>query len=152
MRYTARKPLQFGLRSLLGLVIGSAILLAALQNLGITFAAIVLAIMVLVFAGARVKDRIWGLVAWNWAAAFAFPLQLHWSYAWTLPLFGVVPGLPDDFVIRTVEVAGITTVIIGSALAVGCLILGTFVQKVVSLPPAMLLLLFLYSFVVSVVL
>jgi hypothetical protein len=137
---------------MIGLVIGSAIWLEALRAFGVVFAVILLVIMLLVVCGARAKRWTTGLVLWTWATALAVSLQLSFSYGWALPLFGVVPGLPDDFVLRPGEIFGLTAVVVGSALSLISLTLGTFIQKIVCLPPAMLLLVLLYSFVVSVVL
>jgi hypothetical protein len=149
-RDRARNRLQFGLGSMISLVICSAVFLAGLQSLGVVFGVIATAITILIMLGVRLKDWSWRLVAWTWATALAISLQLSWSYAWTLPLFGVVPGLPDDFVLRTTEGAGISVVIIGGACALGSLMRGSFIQRVICLPPAVLLLLLLYSILSSV--
>jgi hypothetical protein len=145
-----RGPFQFGLRSMLGMVVASGVVFTGFRRLDAASAALLLGVVVLVIVGIRLTHWSSRLVALTWAAALAVLLQLHWSYGWALPLFGVVPGFPDDFVHTWVEAAGMAVVILGGAIALGSLALGTFTQRLISLPPAMLLLILFGSVVASV--
>jgi hypothetical protein len=136
---------------MIALVVGSAILLGALQSFGGIFASLLFLIAALIVCGGLLKDWSWRLVAWTWASAFLISLLLPQSYGWTLPLFGAVPGLPDDFIRRGVEVAVIVMVLAGAVLSLSCLILGTFLQRILSLPPALPLLLLFFSLVAALV-
>lgn len=131
--------MQFGLRTLIGAVAIPAVGLGMWHGGTSRLAAFALVTVALTVWGCRLDRWSWRIVAWNWASALLVVSQLSSNYGWILPLFGVVPGTPDDFVLRISDVASIAVAMVGGTLSLLSLIVGTFVQKLISLLPAMFL-------------
>jgi len=138
-QHDAKGKFQFGLLSLLWMVGACAFLLWLLRDcedfLGFSLIASIGALAVGIFF----RDTGWRCVAWAWSLVFAIPtvflFELASGYGWKLPLIGVVPGPPTPFIHLCVQITAFSTVILGSVFSLGCVVLGSTAQRLLSIVP-----------------
>jgi len=142
-------PFQFGLRSLIWIVVASAALCYMLTQ-EVPVASLVVPLSTFAFAilGLFLRDHLSRLVAWFWASMLAIPslllVELASGYGWTLPVVGPIPDPPSHVAQECIRMAAYALLVAGIALFLPCLVLGTNRQRVASVPPALALLAMLY--------